>query len=212
MRRRDFIKVIAGSAIVWPFAAHTQQRAMSVVGGISPDAPDLLQAFRQGLKETGYIEHENIAIEYRAQNEIGRLSEFAADLVRRKVDVIVAGNTASALAAKAATTTIPVVFITPGDPVTLGIVTNLARPDGNLTGITWLAGELSAKRLELLHEVTPGSAHCIARRTEQWSDYRDHCQRRGGGSPPHGPANPGARGQHEQRNRCSLRDHCARAP
>jgi putative tryptophan/tyrosine transport system substrate-binding protein len=96
MRRRDFIKVIAGPAAVWPLATHAQQRAMPVVGGISADAPDLLQAFRQGLKETGYIEHENIAIEYRAaQNEIGRPSEFAADLVRRKVDVIVAGNTAS---------------------------------------------------------------------------------------------------------------------
>jgi putative tryptophan/tyrosine transport system substrate-binding protein len=114
MRRRDFIKGIVGSAATWPLAARAQQPAMPIVGGISPDAPDLLQAFRQSLKETGYVEHENIAIEYRAaQNQIGRLSEFAADLVRRKVDVIVAGNTASALAVKAATTTIPVVFITP---------------------------------------------------------------------------------------------------
>jgi len=159
MRRRDFIKAVAGSVAASPLAVHAQQRALSVVGSISPDAPDLLQAFRQGLKETGYVEHENIAIEYHApQNQIGRLSEFAADLVRRKVDVIVAGNTATALAVKEATTTIPVVFITPGDPVTLGIVTNLARPEGNLTGITWLAGELSAKRLELLHEVIPGAA------------------------------------------------------
>jgi putative ABC transport system substrate-binding protein len=127
---------------------------MSVVGWVSSDAPDLLQAFREGLKETGHTEHENIAIEYRAtQNQ----SEFVADLVRRKVDVIVAPNTASALAVKAATTTIPVVFITPGDPVTLGIVTKLARPEGNLTGVTWLAGELSAKRLELLHEVASGT-------------------------------------------------------
>jgi len=160
MRRRDFIKAVAGSVAASPLAVRAQQRALSVVGSISPDAPDLLQAFRQGLKETGYVEHENIAIEYRApQNQIGRLSEFVADLVRRKVDVIVAGNTATALAVKEATTTIPVVFITPGDPVTLGIVTNLARPEGNLTGITWLAGELSAKRLELLHEVIPGAAH-----------------------------------------------------
>ena len=159
MRRRDFIKAVAGSVAASPLAVHAQQRALSVVGLILPDAPDLLQAYRQGLKETGYVEHENIAIEYRApQNQIGRLSEFAADLVRRKVDVIVAGNTATALAVKEATTTIPVVFITPGDPVTLGIVTNHARPEGNLTGITWLAGELSAKRLELLHEVIPGAA------------------------------------------------------
>ena len=91
MRRRDFIKAVAGSVAVSPLAVHAQQRALSVVGSISPDAPDLLQAFRQGLKETGYVEHENIAIEYRApQNQIGRLSEFAADLVRRKVDVILA--------------------------------------------------------------------------------------------------------------------------
>jgi putative tryptophan/tyrosine transport system substrate-binding protein len=158
MRRRDFISLLGGAA-AWPLAARAQQPAMPVVGWISPDAPDLLQAFREGLKETGYIEHENIVIEFRpVQNQIDRLPEFAADLVRRKVNVIVAGNTASALAVKAATTTIPVVFNTPGDPVTLGIVTNLARPEGNLTGITWLAGELSAKRLELLHEVIPGAA------------------------------------------------------
>ena len=159
MRRRDFIKAVAGSVAASPLAAHAQQRAMPVVGLLSSDVPDLLQAFRQGLKETGFIEHENIAIEYREpQNQISRLSELAADLIRLKVDVIVAGNTASALAVKAATATIPVVFNTPGDPVALGIVTNLARPEGNLTGITWLAGELSAKRLELLHEVTPGAA------------------------------------------------------
>jgi putative ABC transport system substrate-binding protein len=158
MRRRDFIKAVVGSVAAWPLAVHAQQQAMPVVGWMSTDAPDLLQAFREGLKETGYIEHENIAIEFRPmQNQIDQLPEFAADLVRRKVNVIVAGNTPSALAVKAATTTIPVVFNTPGDPVTLGIVTNLARPEGNLTGITWLAGELSAKRLELLHEVIPAA-------------------------------------------------------
>jgi len=160
MRRRDFIKVIVGSAAAWPLAAHAQQRAMPVIGLLMSDVPDLLQAFHQGLKETGYIEHENIAIEYRvAQNQIARLPEFAADLVHRKVDVIVAANTPAALAAKAATTTIPIVFNTPGDPVALGLVTSLARPEGNLTGINWLAGELSAKRLELLHELIPGAAH-----------------------------------------------------
>jgi putative tryptophan/tyrosine transport system substrate-binding protein len=157
-RRRDFI-TLGTAATAWPLVARAQQPATPVVGWISPDAPDLLQAFREGLKETEYIEHENIAIEFRpVQNQIDRLPEFAADLVRRKVNVIVAGNTASALAVKAATTTIPVVFNTPGDPVTLGIVTNLARPEGNLTGITWLAGELSAKRLGLLHELIPGAA------------------------------------------------------
>jgi putative ABC transport system substrate-binding protein len=158
MRRRDFIQGIVGSVTAWPLAASAQQPAMPVIGWISRDTPDLVQAFREGLKETGYIEHENIAIEFRpVQNQIDQLPEFAADFVRRKVNVIVAGDAASALAVKAATTTIPVVFNTPGDPVTLGIVTNLARPDGNLTGVTWLAGELSAKRLELLHEVIPGA-------------------------------------------------------
>jgi putative ABC transport system substrate-binding protein len=158
MRRRDFIKAVAGSVAVWPLAVHAQQRAMPVIGLLMSDVPDLLQAFHQGLKETGYIEHENIAIQYHvAQNQIARLPEFAADLVHRKVDVIVAANTPAALAAKAATTTIPIVFNTPGDPVALGLVTSLARPEGNLTGINWLAGELSAKRLELLHELIPGA-------------------------------------------------------
>jgi len=160
MRRRDFIQAVTGSVAIWPLAVHAQQRAMPVIGLLMSDVPDLLQAFHQGLKETGYIEHENIAIEYRvAQNQIARLPEFAADLVHRKVDVIVAANTPAALAAKAATTTIPIVFNTPGDPVALGLVTSLARPEGNLTGINWLAGELSAKRLELLHELIPGAAH-----------------------------------------------------
>jgi putative ABC transport system substrate-binding protein len=159
MRRRDFIQAVTGSVAVWPLAARAQQLAMPVVGYLSSDTPDLLQAFRQGLKETGYIEHENVAIEYRVpQNQNARLPEFAADLVHRKVDVIVAANTPAAFAAKAATTTIPIVFNTPADPVALGLVTSLARPGGNLTGINWLASELAAKRLELLHELIPGAA------------------------------------------------------
>src|SRR5580704_7102534 len=160
MRRRRFIQGIAAFA-AWPVAAWAQQPGATPVIGLldlrSSDAQsDLLQAFRQGLKDTGYAEGENIAIEYRsAQNQIDRLPAIAVDLVRRKVAVIVAGTTSAAFAAKAATATIPIVFTTPEDPVTLGLVTSLARPGGNLTGINWLAGELTAKRLELLHELVP---------------------------------------------------------
>jgi putative tryptophan/tyrosine transport system substrate-binding protein len=158
IQRREFIALIGGAAVAWPLAARAQQPAMPVVGLLSSNAPDLLQAFRQGLKDTGYAERENMAIEYPPVPQNQRLPEFAVDLVRRKVDVIVAGNTSAALAAKAATTTIPIVFSTPEDPVALGLVTSLARPGGNLTGINWLAGELTAKRLELLRELVPGAA------------------------------------------------------
>jgi putative ABC transport system substrate-binding protein len=160
MRRREFIMLMGGGA-AWPLAAVAQQPgSMPVVGLLdirSSDVQvDLLQAFRQGLKDTGYHEGENISIEYRsAHDQIDRLPALADDLVRRKVAVIVAATTPAAAAAKAATPTIPIVFSTPEDPVALGLVTSLARPGGNLTGINWLAGELTPKRLELLHEMVP---------------------------------------------------------
>ena len=159
IQRRQFLSLVGSTAAVWPLTARAQQPAVPVVGLLSSDAPDLLQAFRQGLKDTGYAERENVAIEYPPAAQNQRLPEFAVDLVRRKVNVIVAANTSAALAAKAATTTIPIVFSTPEDPVTLGLVASLARPGGNLTGINWLAGELTAKRLEFLHELVPGAAH-----------------------------------------------------
>ena len=161
LKRRDFITVLGGVAAAWPLAAHAQQATMSVIGFIDPTSPDTaphrLVGFRQGLKETGYVEGENVAIVYRfAENQVERLPEQAADLVRRQVAVIVTFANGS-LAAKAATTTIPIVFIAAEDPVKVGLVATLARPGGNLTGINFLSAELVAKRLELVRELVPAA-------------------------------------------------------
>jgi putative ABC transport system substrate-binding protein len=159
MRRREFITLLGGTTAMWPLVARAQQRAMPIVGFLNSASPGPyppLSAFLRGLNEMGFVEGRDVAIEYRwAEGHYERLPALIADLVQRKVSVIAATSTPAAVAAKAANTAIPTIFTTSGDPVQLGFVSSLSKPGGNLTGATQLNVEVSAKRLELMHEAVP---------------------------------------------------------
>ena len=173
MRRREFITLLGGVAAAWPLPARAQQAAIPVIGYLCGSSPagraHLVTAFRRGVRESGYVEGQNAAIEYRwAQDQYDRLPDLAADLVRLKVAVIAAIDTPSAIAAKAATTTLPIVFASGGDPVREGLVASLNRPSSNVTGISFMGSDLGAKQLGLMHELLPGAARIVVLVEPNW--------------------------------------------
>ena len=218
MKRREFIGLVGGAAVAWPLALRAQQRAIPVIGFLNAVSPyefaDRLRGFHRGLKETGYVEGENVAIEFRwAEDQLDRLPVLAAELVRRQVAVIVSGAGPTVpFAAKAATTTIPIVFLTAEDPVRLGLVASLARQGANLTEINFFTNEWVAKRLELLRELVPGATRvAVLANPIDAQSTEFYVKGRGGGCACHGPANPSSESQHQQRDQCGLCNFCARA-
>jgi putative tryptophan/tyrosine transport system substrate-binding protein len=209
VRRREFITLIGGTAVAWPLAARAQQPAMPVIGFLAPVSQneELLGGFRQGLKQAGFVEGENVSILYQfAENEIDRLPALADNLARRRVAVIVTLSQPAVVAAKAATATIPIVFVAAEDPVRLGLVASLARPGSNLTGINFFQTEVITKRLQLLRELVPTVNPCGgACRSGQQGDYRDDIAGSGIRSARHLPANSGSQCQQRSRDRCGLR-------
>jgi len=207
VKRRAFITLLGGAA-AWPLTARALQSAKPLIGFLYSLPPyaiaDRLRAFRQGLKETGYVEGQNVAIEYRSfEGQTDRLPLLVADLLRRQVAVII-GNTPSALAAKAAPTTVPIVFVTGGDPVRDGLVANLNRPGGNVTGVSFMSVDLAAKQLGLLRELRPGAARIGLLVDPKMAPYRAVCLTSPGCGFDHGAANRRPLRQQRPRDRDRL--------